>query len=402
MNQFANNQGKNIIKPPIDFIGLEKMRRNRRKLSPKIFWLEAEDFDEAQVISENNFGQIGDIKQWKRYLNALALLGFEKYVKERNPNIKIQPDNTGNAIDDVFYISIGEFRLCLIIVDHLINDFVDLPTKLLTSAKTAAHFYVLLEVLEEEEQLNIHGFLRYDELFKYSQTPNFKLQIDDSYQLPLSLFDTELSNLLAYTHFLSLSAIKLPTAATSNNPVVETITQAKTKVNKTLVTKRAFLDGTSSAGSLVNLDKWWNGIFEEGWQTIEYIKSTTSNNLIWGYVRSREQPNNSPISLSRTKLFDFGLLLQNKQLALIINLKKQENEEQVVLVQIFPHQQEYLPSGLKLKIILNLNSPESISQEVTAKQADYGIQLEFSEAPGKQFKVEVSYLDAVVTEEFVL
>lgn len=372
-----------MIKSPINFITLQKMRR---KLLPKIVCLEAEDFDEARVITEDHFSEIGDTKQWEIYLKALALLGFEKYIKERNPNIKIQRDNAGNEIDDVFYLSIGEFRLCLIIVDNLIDYFVTLPTKLVTSVKTAAHFYILLEVLEEEEQLNIHGFLRYDELLKYSQAPDFQIQLDGTYQLPLYLLYTELNNLLIYTRFLSPSAIKLPAGTKSNNKFIETLTEAKTKVDK----------------ALVNLDKWWDGIFEGGWETTEYIKSTTSNNLNWGYVRSQEQPNNSPISLSRTKLFDFGLLLQNKSLALILSLKKEENEEQGVLVQVLPRQQEYLPSGLKLKITLNHNTPESVSQEVIAKQADYGIQLEFSETPGKQFKVEVSYLDAVVTEEFVL
>ncbi|NJS16884.1 MAG: hypothetical protein HC787_08590 [Nostocaceae cyanobacterium CSU_2_110] len=33
-----------------------------------------------------------------------------------------------------------------------------MPNKLITSAEIAAHFYVLLEVLEEEEKLNIYGF----------------------------------------------------------------------------------------------------------------------------------------------------------------------------------------------------------------------------------------------------
>ncbi len=365
----------------ICLIDTQKMRR---KLSPKVVWLEPEHFDEARVISENNFRQFDEINEWKIYLNALALLGFEKYLKERNPNIKIYPDRSANAIDDVCYLSIGEFRLCLISVDNLIDDFVTVPAKLITSAKMAAHFYVLVEVLEEEEQLNIHGFLRYDELFKYSQTPDFQFQPDGSYKLLLSLFDTELNNLLLYTRFLSPSAIKLPIAVTSNNTVIEAVTQVKTQVGK----------------ALVNLGKWCDGVFEEGWQSTESIGSITSNNLAWGYVRSRKESNNFPIS--QTKLFHFGLLLQNKFLALIVSLKKEENEEKGVLVQILPHETEYLPSGLKLKVTLNPNTPESISEEVTASQVDNAIQLEFSEAPNKQFKVEVSYKDAVVTEEFVL
>jgi Protein of unknown function (DUF1822) len=366
---------------PIYLIDTQKMRR---KFSPKIVWLEPENFDEAQAIALDNFHQFGEISQWKIYFNALAGFGFEKYLKERNPNIKIHSDSSTNASDDVCYLRIDEFRLCLITLDNLIDDFVIVSAKLITSAKAAAHFYVLLEVLEEEEQLNIHGFLRYDELFKYSQIPDFKSLSEDSYNFPLTLFDTELNNLLLYTRFLEPSAIKLPVAVTSNNTVIEIVTQVTTQVDK----------------ALVNLDKWWDGVFEEGWQSTESVLSTIPNNLTWGYVRSRKESNNFPIS--QTKLFDFGLLLQNKFLALIVSLKKEENEEQGVLVQILPHQKEYLPSGLKLKVTLNPNTPDSISQEVTARQVDNAIQLEFSEAPNKQFKVEVSYEGAVVTEEFVL
>jgi Protein of unknown function (DUF1822) len=352
--------------------------------APKVVWLEPENFDEARVISDNNLGKLGEINEWKIYLNALALLAFEKYLKERNPNIEIHPDRSANVIDNICYLSVGEFRLCLIIYDNLIDYFVIVPAKLITSAKMAAHFYVLLEVLEEEEQLNIHGFLCYDKLFKYSQTPDFKSQPDGSYNFPLSLFDTELNNLLLYTRFLEASAIKLPVAGISNNTVIEAVTQVKNQAGK----------------ALVNLGKWWDGVFEEGWQSPESIGSIIPNNLAWGYVRSRKESNNFPIS--QTKLFDFGLLLQNRFLALIVSLKKEENEEQGVLVQVLPHEAEHLPSGLRLKVTLNPNTPESISQEITARQVDRAIQLEFSQAPNKQFKVEVSYQDAVVTEEFIL
>lgn len=370
-----------MVNSQIYIIGTPNIKIN---LSPKNVWLEPEYFDEARVISENNFSQFSNIGAWKRYLNALAQLGFEKCLKERNPNIKIKPDKSANAINDVCYLSVDEFRLCLITVDNLIDDFITIPIQLIISAKTAAHFYVLLEVLEEEQQLNIHGFLRYDKLFKYSQTPDFKSQQDGSYELPLSLFDTELNNLLLYTRFLELSAIKLPVVVTSNNAVTETLIQVKTQVGK----------------ALVNLGKWWDGVFEEGWQSTDFIETNIQNNLIWGDVRSRKELNNS--SISQTKLFDFGLLLQNKSLALIVNLKKEENEERGVIVQILPHQEKYLPSGLNMKITLNPNTHESISQEVTARQADNAIQLEFSEALDKQFKVEVTYQGAVVTEEFVL
>lgn len=357
------------------------MKRNLlgRNLSSKAVWLELEDFDEARIISEKSF-RLSNSSQWKIYLNSLALLGFTKYVKERIQNIQIKPEQNTNTNDDVCYLSIGKFRVCLIIVENLIDDFIYITAKLVTSVKRIAHFYVLLEISEEEEQLFIHGFLRYDELFKYSQSADMKNHSDESYELPVSLFDTELNNLLLYTRFLSPSAIKLPVAIANHN----TLTQTKTIVNK----------------ALVNLSKWWDGVFEEDWQTTESILSNIPNKLTWGYVRNKNSSNR--FSISRTKFVDFGILLQNQTLALVVHLQKEKNTEQNVLVQILPTEAEYLPSALQLKVTLNPNTPESISEEVTAQKADNAIQLEFSEKPGLQFKVELSFQDAVIVEEFIL
>ncbi|MGF1677389.1 MAG: DUF1822 family protein [Rivularia sp. (in: cyanobacteria)] len=425
-----------------------KTQQNKINCSPKFVWLEAEDFDEARAIIENNLSQLPDKSQWQIYLKILAQIGFEKYVKERNPSIKIEQDNRdyrsrsvslqgenknrrdalnteergkerliilerdrSNLIDDVCFLWINDFRLCLIIVDNLVDDLIIVPNKFITSAEIAAHFYVLLEVLEEEEKLNIYGFWRYDELFKYSQysqSLDLKSQPNENFQLPLSLLDTELNNLLLYARFLEPSAINLFALEDyqnknrrgaesaeergkerliildSNNRVLETLSEVKSQVDKVLV----------------NLSKWRDDIFEEGWQSTSLVGIKVLNNPMWGYARNHK--NSHKFSISRTKFFDFGLLLQNQTLALIVNLQQEENGEQGVLVQIIPHQEEYLPSGLNLKITLNPNSADSISQEVSARQIDNLIQLEFTEESNKEFKVEVSYQGTVFTQEFIL
>ncbi|NJM18428.1 MAG: DUF1822 family protein [Richelia sp. SL_2_1] len=249
-----------------------KTQQNKINWSPKFVWLETEDFDEARVIIQDNLSQLSEKNQWQIYLKALSQIGFEKYVKERNPTIKIKQDNSISLIDDFSFLWINDFRLCLIIFDNLVDDLIIVPNKLITSAEIAAHFYVLLEVLEEEEKLNIYGFWRYDELFKYSQysqSLDFQSQPNENFQLPLSLLDTELNNLLLYTRFLKPSAItlfaledyrlknrrgaesaeergkerlilepsaiKLPVTVTIDNTVIETVIQVKNQVDKVLV-----------------------------------------------------------------------------------------------------------------------------------------------------------------------
>ena len=83
-------------------------------------------------------------------------------------------------------------------------------------------------------------------------------------------------------------------------------------------------------------------------------------------------------------------------------MRTEENQEIGVLAQIRPQNEYCLPQGLKLKVTLNHNTDQAESEEAIARECDQIIQLAFSEAAGKQFKVEAIYQDAVVTEEFVL
>ena len=355
------------------------------KLSPKIVWLEPETLDEARFMSSQTRSEAN---QWLTYLKTLALHGFEKWLRERRPGTIINKETRDSTFENICFLCIGEYRLCLIVIDNLADNFVSIPAQLITSNHNAAHFYVLIEVLEEEEQLNIHGFLRYDLLSKYFQLENISVQPDGNYQLNLSLFDTELNNLLQYISFLEPSAIKLPVVKDKKNHLIEKISE---NINETK---------TKLSRTLINLYKWCDGVIEEGWNSTKSVWDTIPNNLAWGSVRSRKELKNFPIS--QTKLFDFGILLQNKCLALTVNLKDEENQEKGVLVQVLPYEEKLLPPDLKLKVTLNPDTSEQVSQEVRTREADNAIQLQFSEKTGNQFQVEVSYQGAVLVEEFII
>ncbi|MBW4670295.1 MAG: DUF1822 family protein [Cyanomargarita calcarea GSE-NOS-MK-12-04C] len=357
----------------------------RQELSAKVIWLESEHFEEAKKISDRN---LSETNQWTIYLNALALLGFEEWLRERIPDVKINRDNcsifesdSANAMNVVWNLSVGGFSLCLISVDNLIDDFVTVPKEVINSPKMIAHFYVLLEVLEEEEKLNIHGFLRYDKLIEYCQSINLEAKSDSCYQLPLSWFDSEVNNLLLYSSFLSPDAIPLPSVVGVDRTDIQTLSQSTSIVNK----------------ALVNVSSWCLGVFEEGWQSTKDMLKTLDSNYAWGVVRSKSIDYHCGV-----KKLDFGLLLNGQKLALVINVKRLEDNEVDVLVQVIPYNEEYLPSALKLKVTLNPNTSESESQEVITRKADNLIQLEFSEIVGKQFQVEVGFQGAVIVEEFLL
>ena len=84
-------------------------------MSSKVIWLEPEHFEGAKEISDQD---LGETSQWKNYLNALALFGFEQWLRERVLDIKINRDNfrifqanSTHVLDVVYNLSLGEFNV---------------------------------------------------------------------------------------------------------------------------------------------------------------------------------------------------------------------------------------------------------------------------------------------------
>ncbi|KST69417.1 DUF1822 family protein [Mastigocoleus testarum] len=356
-------------------------------LEPLIIPLQSKYFDKARKISEK---VTGERNQWKTYLSAIALFAFEEYLQELIPDIQFDINDVSifqlqhqNLTDTVCNTQLSNFKLCLITTDNLVDDWITVPEKIINSPKLAGHLYVLLEIMEAEKQLIIHGFMYRDEILKYQESVNITSTTQDnkSIKIPFSRFDPEINNLLICCRLLKPEAINLPKDDTIAPVVIANIHKASHAI----------------AQSLVNLGQWGNGIFEEGWESLEEILTLQMPDPV--YLRNKNYPE---YPIQKGKLFDFGSLLNNKKFALVVKMKPEENEEKGVIVQIRPENEYCLPQGLKLKVTLNHNTNEVESEEAIATESDCIIQLGFCESPGKQFKVEAIYQDAVLTEEFVL
>ena len=274
-----------------------------QRMKPRVTWLEVEHYEKAGNISQNIDGEKN---KWKAYLDKLAFLGFEEWLKQELPDIKVK-QTEGN-------LEVGEFKIQLITVDNLIDNFVTIPQNNIILPKRAAHFYVLVEVLEEIEQLRLHGLIRHDELSQLQRHTND----DGDCQIQLSEFDNQINNLLMYTRFLEVDAIPLPNFSTQTKESLQNLTDTVTQ-------------------PLVNLGKWWSGAFEESWQSFEEI--LTPQTPVWGYAKSivrRGSVNkrSSEFAVRRGKLFDFGLLLNGQRFALTLSMRTEENQEIGVLAEI--------------------------------------------------------------------
>ena len=196
----------------------------------EVIQLESKHFQQAAEIRET---VVGETNQWQTYINALALIGFEEWLEERKPELQINRDKCSilqpeyaSLINAVCNLKVSDLNFCLIATCEPLDEIVAIPRAAIELPEFAAHFYVLIEVLEEQEQIIIRGFLRYDQLVNYQERENLDTQKNWSYQLPLSLFNPELSYLLIYSRFVKSTAISLPLVPAINQDTAS-LTQAE-------------------------------------------------------------------------------------------------------------------------------------------------------------------------------
>jgi hypothetical protein len=156
-------------------------------------------------------------RQWQTYINALALFAFEQWLKERDDSLTINREHCtvlqpplANAIASVANLQVGDFKLCLISTSSLSDVEVPLSKIVVDLPEYVPHFYVLIEVLEEQESAVISSFLSYQQLIENQVRGNLQAEEDWTYQIPLSWFENNPDHLLLYLRCLEPEAITLP------------------------------------------------------------------------------------------------------------------------------------------------------------------------------------------------
>lgn len=340
---------------------------NSRLLPPETIWLEPEQIEQAHAIS-NHDRVTPEAQQWQIYLNALALLSFEQWFSNRFPEHAIVRSN--KPIESVCYVEVSGFTICLIAVEHLLDETVSLPQAVVEQPAFAAHFYVVQEISEEQELVLVRGFLRFDELINYrDRHPN---QVQNGYYLlPLTLLDTEPNHLLFYCRALQPAAIALPNSPPApTESLLANLTQTKT-----------------------TLTQWLQNTFDQSWQAIDqFINPDVDLSFS---TRSLES------GARRGKLINLGVQLGQQAVALLVNVTSEEEGKLGVLVQLHPTgEARYLIADLKLSL---RSQSGKILQEVTARSQDNYIQLKpFKGLPGNQFSVAIHLGSETVEENFEL
>lgn len=321
---------------------------------PEMIWIEPEYIERATAVSHR---KTNEFQQWQVYLNTLALLSLEEWLGERIPDSLIDRDNAN-------YLKVGDFKICVIATENLLNETVNIPQAVLDRLELAAHLYVILEVLEEEEQVIIRGFQRYDRLINYRTQVDLPVP-DSCYSFPLSVFDAEPNHLLGICHYLDASAITLPVRERALNQ------------DRTI------------------LSRWLQEIVDEGWQTLDALINSKVNLAL--STRNIFLKTGTKAG----KLINLGMQLGSQTVAMLITVTQEAEEKIGISLQIYPTGGEsYLPPDLQLTL---LSKAGKVLQQVRSRSQDNYIQLKtFKGEIGKRFSVEISLGDANVTEEFEL
>ena len=339
-----------------------------RLLISESIWLEPEDFERAKNISQR---VNPESSQWQIYLNTLALFALEKWLKESMPEQSISTSD--RYIENTGRLNIGEFKVCAIATDNLLDELVELPRNVVESPELITHFYAIVEVLEEQEEVIFRGCLNYNQLSDYRDRTNRSPRSpqDNFYQLPLSLFDTEPNHLLFCCRFLEPTSISLPVTSQTTTAVPEEYIQKST----------------------TKLSQWLQNVFDETWQTIDSLINSEAN-LEYALRNVNEE-------VKRAKLIDLGMQLGERNVALLVKIKEEPSGKLAVLIQLHPDgKTRHLPPNLKLIL---LSKAGQVLQQVESRTYDNYIQLKpIKGEKGKRFQIQVSLESFSITESFEL
>ncbi len=212
---------------------------------PEVLWLETHHFAQAEELS-HRFSS--EALQWQNYENTLAFLGFSQWLDQKMQDPASRADRISTALpaanftEGVCQFKIGEFKLCLITGEHILDEIIYIPQTTIFKPELAAHFYIALKVCQQEEQVMLIGSLRYDQLTQYLRQADELPTSNGYYSVPLSLFDPEPNHLLSYVRYLDTSAIPLPLPLAENAATPSaTPSMLKTKLQNSLKSTNAQL-----------------------------------------------------------------------------------------------------------------------------------------------------------------
>jgi hypothetical protein len=141
------------------------------------------------------------------------------------------------------------------------------------------------------------------------------------------------------------------------------------------------------SSTFVKIGRWFEGIIDTGWETIDELLNPQQLGLAF----------KSGITMTLGQKIDLGMRLDKISVALVVKITSESEKEIDILTQVHPMGQVVLPQGVEL--IISDESGETVL-EVTSRDEDNWIQLEFSAIVAERFTITVGYGESKVSKEF--
>jgi Protein of unknown function (DUF1822) len=155
--------------------------------------------------------------QWRTYLNGLMVAGFQTWLAERAPDLIVQTQQCtllkpeiANLLDAVCHLEVAGWKIDLIRLEVGDDDTALIPRAVIDLPEFAAHLYLLVEVLDEEEEIILHGSLNWERLAAWQRSHPLVPQPNWTYTLPLDWFDPALTHLIVSLRCADLIQPTLP------------------------------------------------------------------------------------------------------------------------------------------------------------------------------------------------
>lgn len=178
-------------------------------LSPEAISLTSTQIQQAIQLSQ---GCSEPDRQWQAYLGTLAQIGFAHWLQERSPDLaaSIQPKPLPQDFVSSIPLSllqVGDYTLCLLTVSSAIEDRITIPITVVNETDYIPHFYVLIEVWEEQDYVSVYGYLCRNQIAIQKQTVPPSTGALAAAWLYLDWFDSNVDTLLLYLRCLHPDAI---------------------------------------------------------------------------------------------------------------------------------------------------------------------------------------------------
>ncbi len=173
--------------------------------------------DDAIAWSATHSQAANPSDAWSIYLHLLAWIGVREWLQRRSPRLALPAWDPATLPSYPPTLEIGEAIAQLVAIACLEDGTVELPRRWVET--TSASLYVLVEVLDEIDQVQVRGFLPRTALVQAIQTACLEPNVHDIYSLPVDWFDLDPDRLLLQTDFGTLGAIApaaAPLAATTD------------------------------------------------------------------------------------------------------------------------------------------------------------------------------------------